>query len=217
MDLIQHVNTAYSNAEAGISKVSKDILDLDGLSGIYTRHFYNNLCSMPNARYLEIGTWKGSSVCSAMFGNQMTCVCIDNWSQCGGPKDEFIRNFNRFKGLNNAVFYENDCWSPELIKSLKDKKFNIYLYDGEHSEESHYRALIRYLPCLDDTFIYVVDDWNDNNVRRGTMRAIEDANLEMLWKQETRLTFDGTHTEVSLGKRTWWNGISIFVLRHRSK
>jgi hypothetical protein len=213
MELIDHVSKAYSYAEAGISKVSRDILELEGLSGVYTRHFYNNLCSMPNARYLEIGTWKGSSVCSAMFGNQMACVCIDNWSQCGGPKDEFIQNFTRFKGLNDATFYESDCWSPQLIESLKDKKFNIYLYDGEHSEESHYKALIHYLPCLDDTFIYVVDDWNDNNIRRGTMRAIQDANLEMLWKQETRLTFDGTHTEMSFGKRTWWNGIGIFVLR----
>ena len=39
---------------------------------------YNNICSMKDARYLEIGTWKGSSICSAMCNNKMTCLAIDN-------------------------------------------------------------------------------------------------------------------------------------------
>lgn len=32
---------------------------MDGMSGIKTRHFYNNLLNYYDARYLEIGTWKG--------------------------------------------------------------------------------------------------------------------------------------------------------------
>jgi hypothetical protein len=59
------------------------------MTGVYTRHFYNNLLTMDDARYLEIGTWAGSSVCSAMFKNKAKVVCVDNWSQYDGPKETF--------------------------------------------------------------------------------------------------------------------------------
>lgn len=35
---------------------------------------------MNDVRYLEIGTWKGSSICSEMSNNKITCTVIDNWS-----------------------------------------------------------------------------------------------------------------------------------------
>ena len=80
------VDNAFLNAENNISKITNDIIEMDGMSGTKTRHFYNNLLNFQDARYLEIGTWKGSSVCSAMCGNKGTIVCIDNWCQFGGPK-----------------------------------------------------------------------------------------------------------------------------------
>jgi len=93
-------------------KITNEIINIDGMSGTKTRHFYNNLLNTEDVRYLEIGTWKGSSVCSAMCGNKATVVCIDNWSEFGGPKAEFLINFEKFKGENNATFIENDCFTP---------------------------------------------------------------------------------------------------------
>jgi len=43
--------------------------------------FYNNLLNTDNAKYLEIGTLKGSSVCSTMYNNNANIVCIDNFSK----------------------------------------------------------------------------------------------------------------------------------------
>ena len=60
---------------------------------------------MDNAQYLEIGTWKGSSVCAAMCNN-IRCLAIDNWCEFGGPKEDFLINFNNFKGENNAIVIE---------------------------------------------------------------------------------------------------------------
>ena len=36
----------------------------------------------------------------------MTGLAIDNWSEFGGPKTEFLKNFNKFKGNNNINFIE---------------------------------------------------------------------------------------------------------------
>jgi hypothetical protein len=214
MELIRHLDASYHAAEQGRSKIGEDVISLPGMTGTYTRHFYNNLCSMPNTRYLEIGSWKGSSIAAAMNNNKMdVCIAIDNWSEFGGPKDEFVKVFTQYKGENNASFIEKNCFDPDLIQSLSPYKFNIYMYDGYHSEQAQYDALVKYLPCLDDTFIWVVDDWNAPEVRAGTTRAIQDTGVSVLWKQETRSTWNNSHSEMSLAKATWWNGFAAFVIQ----
>ena len=204
------IETAFQNAENNISKITDDIINMQGMTGTKTRHFYNNLLNTDDARYLEIGTWKGSSVCSAMCNNKAKVVCIDNWSEFFGPKDEFIYNFNKFKGDNFAIFIESDCYKVD-VSSLP--KFNIYMYDGCHTHESHYKSLLHYYNCLDDTFIFIVDDWNLQDVRDGTMNAIKELNLKVLYSAEIRLTWDNTHTPIPLARDTWWNGICVAILQ----
>ena len=205
-----HIENCFQNSESNISKITSDIINLDGMTGTKTRHFYNNLLSVDNMRYLEIGTWKGSSVCSAMIGNKARVVCIDNWSEFGGPKNEFMANFNKFKGENDAIFIESDCFKVD-ISTLP--KFNIYMYDGNHAEESHYKALTHYYNCLDDTFIYIVDDWNWKYVRDGTKSAIEKLNLKVLYEKEIRLTNNDSHTPMHIARTSWWNGIYVTILQ----
>ena len=204
------IETSFQNAENNISKITNDIINMKGMSGTKTRHFYNNLLNTQNARYLEIGTWKGSSVCSAMCKNKAKVVCIDNWSQFGGPKSEFLVNFEKFKGENDATFIENDCYKVDA--SLLPK-FNIYMYDGNHTNESHYKALLHYYNCLDDVFIFIVDDWNWKKVRDGTMNSIQNLKFKVLYEKEIRLTWDNSHTRQPQARDTWWNGIYIAILQ----
>jgi hypothetical protein len=207
-----HIKKAFDDAIISKSKINDEILSIHGMTGVYTRHFYNNLLNMDDARYLEIGTWAGSSVCSAMFKNKAKVVCVDNWSQYDGPKETFLNNFDKFKGENNASFIERDCYSIDVTTL---PKFNIYLYDGDHSHESHYKALSHFYDCLDDIFIYIVDDWNWHSVRNGTNDAISNLNLEVLYDKEVRLTWNEDHTPMDIAHRTWWNGIYVAVLKKR--
>ena len=206
----QLIEKSFANAELGNSKITNGILSIQGMSGTKTRHFYNSLLSVDGMRYLEIGTWKGSSVCSAMCGNNNTVVCIDNWSEFGGPKEEFLTNFNKFKGDNDARFIEDDCYNID-ISTLP--KFNIYMYDGNHTEDSHYRALKYYYECLDDVFIYIVDDWNCKEVRDGTERAIKELKFNVMYQHNIRLTWDDTHTPFNIAETSWWNGIFVAILQ----
>ena len=204
------IETSLSNAENNISNISQEIIDLDGMSGTKTRHFYNNLLNTDDARYLEIGVWKGSSTCSAMYKNKANVICIDNWSEFGGPKDEFVNNFNKFKGENNATFIESDCFKVDISKL---PKFNIYMYDGNHTNESHYNALLHYYDCLDDIFIFLVDDWNWKYVRDGTFDSIKKLNLQILFDRRIRLTWDNSHTPKPEASQTWWNGMYVAILQ----
>jgi hypothetical protein len=205
-----HIEKAFKNAENLKSKISNDILDMVGMTGTMTRHFYNNLLNTEDVRYLEIGTWKGSSVCSAMYGNKAKVLCIDNWSEFGSQKEEFLINLEKYKGNNEVQFIEDDCFNVN-VSNLS--KFNIYLYDGNHSKDSHYKALTHYYNCLDDIFIFVVDDWNWEHVRTGTIDSIKDLNLKILYEKEVRLTSDNSHSPDLEAKETWWNGIYIAILQ----
>lgn len=211
-DLTIHLTTAFERAEQGLSKITQDIITMEGMTGTKTRHFYNNLLNCTDIRYLEIGTWKGSSVCSAMYDNCATITCIDNWSEFNGPKDIFLQNLHKYNGKNTTTYIENDCFAIDVATL---PTFNVFMYDGNHSKNAHYKALTHYYNCLDDIFIYVVDDWNWQDVRDGTMESIADLGLEIIYQKEIRLTSDNSVTPEPLLSTGWWNGIYAAILKKK--
>jgi hypothetical protein len=224
MELIlkNHLLKCFENVENDIHKLTKECLSIDGMSGKMTRKFFNNLGSFVNIRYLEVGSYKGSTMCSLLENNLVDkCTCIDNWCQFNGPKNQFISNINKFKGNNNVVIHEMHCFhnskfGPNTVGQPKPNelgKYNIYFYDGHHTEDSQYMGLYHYLPAMDETFIFICDDWNWEKVRKGTYRAIEDAKLKVLYKKEIRLTDDDSHSPSPERENTWWNGLGVFVLK----
>ena len=84
------------------------------------------------------------------------------------------------------------------------------MYDGYHSYENQYKALEYYYEILDDTFIFIVDDWNWENIRNGTLNSIKDLNLKIIHKIEIRLTQDNQGTSDRNG---YHNGLFIAVLQ----
>lgn len=215
-----HLIQCIHNANDCKSGLPDEIFSIEGMTGIKTRHFYNNILKLENANLLEIGCYKGSSTCSFMDGNNASITCIDNWHDFilnelhnnvdkNGPIQEFISNTNQYKGRNRFTFYNEDCFS---IDTTKLEKYNIYLYDGDHTYESQYKALTYYINNMEDVFIFIVDDWNWEPVRRGTMDAIRDLKLKNIWSHEIRLTNDDTHTPEDIARNSWWNGCYICIL-----
>ena len=122
MDLIFHIEKSIADAENYKSKINNFCKDVQGMTGEKTRHFYNNICTLDNCRYLEIGVFKGSSSCSALYNNDITAVFIDNF-QMSKPhneeilvKNNFISNINNVKGKNEILFLEENCWNVDVEK-----------------------------------------------------------------------------------------------------
>ena len=112
----------------------------------------------------------------------------------------------------NASLLEKDFFETSA-SDFNHNKFNIYFYDGDHSEESQYKALEHMLNigCLEDEFIFLVDDYVWENVRKGTERGIKDLNLKIVHEEEflpkcavNQENFDGVG---------WWNGFYVSLLR----
>ena len=85
----KNLKLSFFQALAMNTKLSDEIKFMPGMSGKKYRYFINNFVSQTdNPRYLEIGSWTGSTVCSALYGNAAKAVCIDNWLKF--PEEEQV-------------------------------------------------------------------------------------------------------------------------------
>ena len=206
------VRDSFDRAINDESPLPSEIRDIDGMSGQKYRAFINNLVrSCPNARYLEVGSWSGSTATAALSGNRASALCIDNWSQFGGPKNLFCQNIK--KVLSDKIqfkFMEQDFRSVDYGSI---GKFNIYLFDGPHGEADQYDGVVLALPALTGTFFLVVDDWNWRAVRLGTFRALATRRCSLECSVEVRTTLDETHASIRGKQSDWHNGYFIAVVR----
>ena len=182
------------------------------MSGIKSRHFFNNLCSNYDVRYLEIGSFHGSTFSSALYKNKITAISIDNWSEFGDqkPKEHFLNNLQKYIGNNDVKYIEEDCWKVD-IKTLP--KFNIYFYDGHHSEEAQFKALDYYKDSLDEQFILIIDDWNWEQVRRGTYYGLEKNNMKIVYEYQLYTDTSNNHGFYAFKNSYWHNGLVVFVIQ----
>jgi len=194
-------------------RISLDVLTMDGMSGGYYRSFINNLIfNLSDAKYLEVGSWAGSTVCSAVENNNCKAICIDNWSEFGGPKDKFIENTNKVIGVNNTITLIESDFRKVDYNALG--KSQVYLFDGPHSYQDHYDGITISQPALQDVYIQIVDDWNWPSVRNGTLDAIKNLGIEILESITVRTSQDNEHTKAFCkSEGRWHNGYFIAVLK----
>jgi hypothetical protein len=202
---------AYDKAVVDQHKLSDFVRWIPGMSGYKYRYLINNLIeTVDDARYLEIGSWKGSTACSAMYGNTCKVVCVDNWSEFflgSHAKADFHTNTESVvTDKIDFQFIENDF--RNLDHSTLGK-FNVYLFDGPHAEQDQYDGLALMLDVLDDTFTLIVDDWNDvDRVQAGTKRAIAEFGLEVVAKIEILY-----NSPIDCERSPWHNGYFIGVVK----
>lgn len=223
---VEHVERSIALAKKHVSRLSKFQLEIDGMSSYKNRHLFNNLCApcQPDIfRYLEIGSWKGSTFCAAIFNNDVDATSIENFSEFIDtsfkgervhPKFAFKRNLD--DTLINSIstpkitLIEKDSFSVD-VNSLG--KFDIYFYDGEHSFDNHVKAFTYFNPCLKDVFITVVDDYQQtpgHPVYEATKKAFADLKYNVV---KDWYLYEPTGSTVQGAMDGWWNGLYIAVVR----
>jgi hypothetical protein len=215
MELIKHVTESIEKAEKLESKLTGDVLKLPGYSGLKVKHFLNNLLTERKLNYLEVGVFRGSTFCSALYNNTQNAYAIDNWSEFGNYRNEFHENTRKYVDLDFVQIIEEDCFSVDL-KQFKHK-IDVFFYDGNHSAESQEKALTYFYPVLKKNFIYIGDDYNWSDVRKGCQSGIEKTNVTKLFEKEIFTREKNNHPLRTYGESFgWWNGLGIFVLNKGS-
>jgi hypothetical protein len=212
------VKECLAQANNNQSKITNQALTMEGMSGRQYRKFINNCVrAVANPRYLEVGVWRGSTLCSAIDGvDNVEAVAIDNFSYGGATPEDVHNNVARVKTESAKITVIDQPF--EDFDFTAHGKFNIYMYDGAHDEESQYRGIVRAKPALAETAIIIVDDWNEgsggtNDVQDGTFRGLVDANLEILYHI-------GVDTGITNGagggqNSDWHCGYGIFVVENK--
>jgi len=229
---ISQINNALHKSDSEESKLTNLTLKIPGLTSHKVKHFINNLVAMPDTRYLEIGTYQGAVFTSALEGNKINAIAIDDFSseeispmrdildweaEEGNPVEILKKNISL---VSDPVDRETSAEEEKIVSVLNKNAFavtkedipfkiSVFFYDGDHSYEAQKKAIKHYLPMMDETFILIVDDWNWKQVQVGTKEAIIEEKLKVLYD----------HTILTSGEDPddYWNGLGIFVLKQPKK
>lgn len=193
---------------------AKHLVEVEGLSDPKVCNLLNRLvAAMPaDQKYLEIGTFKGLTLCSAAYGNKgKHCIACDKfrfWNKYTGwgfqARASFYANVDRYKA-NSATVEFHDMKSLTMFrKGLVKGPIGVYFYDGDHSYTATRDNILAAVPLLAPTSVLLVDDWRDPIIQSGTRDAIKQGGLRIEWER----SLGGDRSK----GRDFWNGLGVFVL-----
>lgn len=149
--------------------------------------------------YVNIGVWNGFTLLAGMVGNgEKRCIGVDNFSKFGGPKDQFMAEFQKYKSRNHS-FYE--CDYKDYFTNMHSGSIGAYFYDGDHSEENQCEGLSVAEEYFSKNAVVIIDDFNRPDVVLGTNRYIQKTKLKF------RLICD--FKTANDGHPTFWDGLAI--------
>jgi len=199
--MIKHLKDSIFKADIYESKLSHEVVNIPGMCFEKARHLLNNIVNIPGARYLEVGVFRGATFIAALYKNDYDkAIAIDNWSENGDYSNDFIDRCGKYIGEYDLII--DNCFNVELNEDI-----NIYFYDGLHTEEAHSKALSHFYNSLSDKIIFIVDDYNWDQVRNGNMRAVKDWDV----MYETILGPTDDHRK----NTSWGAGIYASVLKKK--
>lgn len=165
----------------------------------------------PNEAYLEVGTWVGKSLISAMKNNaDRTVYACDNFSEFGGSLEVLRTNLLRYGLWEKISFFDAD-FRKVLNKMSMPIPVGLYYIDGAHDEASQRDGVKIAEDLLADTALVIVDDWrfaadSQSYAKIGTERAIAES------KHAWTLLFD-LPARFNGDQALWWNGVGVFAFQ----
>jgi protein O-GlcNAc transferase len=153
----------------------------------------------PGESYVEVGSYRGTSLVASMLGNDGEFVAIDDFSFEEATQEGLEASLQRF-GLEGATIIGGDAF--ELLEggALKGRSVGVYYYDAAHDYESQLRGLQLVEPHLAREALLVVDDSDWDEVRRATADYVAG-------QPNAQLIFDIP------GSDGWWEGMQVLAWR----
>jgi hypothetical protein len=174
----------------------------------WRRHSERNSLYYEALSYLEIGSYHGSLLAATICGNRLLrAVSVDDFSEFNGSSAvlrERVRGCEGSATWSGIARGQVDFFRSQFQDAGLDlgpsHQFQLYLYDGPHSEQDHFDSVALMVKKVSKVFVLVVDDWSWKSVRAGTWRAVRELGLEVV--------FHG------FGKgEDWHNGCWVAVVR----
>ena len=151
--------------------------------------------------YVEVGTFKGTSLIAAMLGNAGDFVGIDNFSFSDGSREELAANLERF-GCTQAEILEGDAFDLLRGGALERRRVGVYYYDNGHAYEQQLEGLRLVEPHLTSPALMIIDDTDWERVARATTDYLAQ-------QPRARLLLEIVGKD--RGQPWWWEGVHILL------
>ena len=214
--LINHIERSLYFGEKEVSKLTEEIMQIEGLTSRKVKSFLNNLCGLEGSSYLEFGAYKGATFCAAIYNNDIKSTAVDNWKDFEllpasfpmwhrsiapkeNPYETFAKNLKKCGANSVEIINQNYL---NLSKDSIKTKSNIIFYDGEHTFKDQYAIMSKLKDFSNDTFILVVDDWNWE--KKGILKGIHDFDYKCSYQKDIFTKGEDP--------KNFWNGLGIFIL-----
>jgi hypothetical protein len=197
------VNTDLSGVPSGpaLSSALRPLLDVPRMSTMAIGAVLNRAVAAmpPGHAFVNAGVWHGYTLLAAMARNpDAVCVGIDDFSEFGGPRDEFGERFEAARSPRHT-FHEMDY--RDYMAEVHEGPIGVYLYDGENSYEGEMEALQAGERFFADGCLLVADDTNRSQRRQAMLDFAEQS------PDDYSLVLDVS----TAGNRhpTFWNGTLV--------
>ena len=127
-------------------------------------------------------------------------MCVDNFSQFGGPRKDFL---DRFRMTKSALHQFHEMDYEQYFAAVHQGNIGLYIYDGEHSYRNQLNGLLVAEPFFVPGTIIIVDDTNHDDPRNATFdfMSARRGRYSLLHDLKTRCN----------GHPTFWNGLMVLV------
>jgi protein O-GlcNAc transferase len=161
-------------------------------------------CLEPGECYAEAGTYRGTSLISAMLDNDgKEFVAIDNFSMGDGSREQLEENLRRYGLEGRATIVEGDVF--EVLRGVPfPSPVGVWYYDAGHEYEQQVDGLQLAERHLSERALMIVDDSDWDRVAR----AIEDYLAEQP-RAKRILSLPGKDK----GGPHWWEGVDVLEWR----
>jgi predicted O-methyltransferase YrrM len=179
------------------------VLDrLDGLACANNLALLNLAASLvdPGECYLEIGSFKGASLVSAMLDNEdKEFLAIDSFALAGGSRAQLEANLRSF-GLEPPGILDGDVFELLHGGALEGRRVGACYWDLLHRHEPQLAGLRALEPHLAPGALMIVDDsdWP------GVVSALA-AYFPSQPRARRLVTIDGDRR----GQPCWWEGMVV--------
>jgi predicted O-methyltransferase YrrM len=157
-------------------------------------------CLDDGESYVEVGTYRGTSLIAAMLGNDGEFVALDNWSLGKGSREQLELNLARFDLPGRPKLLEGDAFETLRSGALAGRSVGVYYYDNGHEYEQQLDGMRLIESYLASPALVIVDDTDWGRVER----AVDDY-LEQQPRATEILTIDGKDR----GHPEWWEGMRV--------
>jgi len=198
---IETANTIFPEDDSEIKSNILNLRNIPRLSTLTIGAIINyGVRRLPkNQSFINVGVWNGFTFLAGIINNpEKICVGIDNFSEFGGPRQQFFNRFNIIKSQNH-FFYDMDY--EKYFLEIQKGKIGFYMYDGEHSYKNQFKGLQVAEPFLADGALVLIDDTNWDDPRQATLDFIKQSqyNYQIIFDKRT---YCNMHP-------TFWNGLIL--------